>query len=90
MTEAAAKRDTLPAPHCTCMGDILEKLEALQTSVDGVIRGQRQQAADIATINNYLHNRQVRADERETARIAALPPVFEPVPDDDTPTNPGR
>jgi hypothetical protein len=87
----AAQRDTVPAPHCTCMGDILEKLEALQESVNQVKATQNKQGAAINLINNYLHDRQIRAAEkRETERLAALPPVFEPVPDDDTPTNPGR
>lgn len=80
------ERDTLPAPTpCSCLAELAEKVDKIlagQARQEGAIKALQK---DVALINNYLHGRQVR----DSDRIAALPPLFESVPDDDTPTNPG-
>lgn len=75
----AEQTDTLPAPPpCSCLADLGAKIDKLAEAVESVQK-------DVALINNYLHDRQVHGSDR----VTALPPLFESVPDDDTPTNPG-
>ena len=76
-----ANHDTQPCPPpCNCLAEVTGRLDRIEAMVTAL-------TATVSLLNNYLHDRQVHGLDRVSA---PLPPLFEAVPDDDTPTSPGE